>query len=518
MVRKRITTTSSGRTILLVDDNVEYLTASRRLIERDGHEVLIAESGLDGLAILRARRVDVVLVDYHMPHMNGEAFVTELRAFDPLAQVILQTGYANEHPPREMLRRLDIQGYHDKSDGPERLCLWVDVALKAAYATQLLHRSREGLRYIVGITPELHKLQPLEDLLQGILLQTAGVLGASDSFLAVVRDASAPDGSDGFVAMVQDGGEIAIRAATGRYASCSRLEQCFGVERRDEVLLALGRGTVSPLHGAVVTPLRVGNATLGFVYLDRPLSMTHAAELLEIFANQAAVAIHNAALYELAALDPLTGVYARRFLDHAVSRELRSARRMAAPLALLLVDLDRMKQINDGGGHLTGDRALKATGALLKSATRASDVVGRYGGDEFALLLPGADLEGARVVAARIAEGFESLTVAGPDGPIPVRGSVGGAVLLPDGVAALAAERLPHSYFAMVVEELFVAADAGLYAMKRGAPRAAGPVTLAWPAPGDEPSVRSLPRQAQWLTPSRLLGSASSVPPGPTAR
>jgi two-component system, cell cycle response regulator len=132
VVRKRAEPAESGRSILVVDDSEEYLAASRRLMERDGHEVLIAGSGAAGLEILRAREVDVILVDYLMPGMSGEEFVAALRTFRPNVHVILQSGLASDHAPRDLFRRMDIQGFHDKSDGPSKLMLWVEAGLKAA--------------------------------------------------------------------------------------------------------------------------------------------------------------------------------------------------------------------------------------------------------------------------------------------------------------------------------------------------------------------------------------------------
>jgi signal transduction histidine kinase len=83
-----------------------------------------------------------MIVDYVMPRMNGAQLVRAVRSFDPFVQIILQTGYAGEEPPRVMLAELDIQGYHDKADDPERLLLWVDVALKTHRLVKAL-RERE---------------------------------------------------------------------------------------------------------------------------------------------------------------------------------------------------------------------------------------------------------------------------------------------------------------------------------------------------------------------------------------
>lgn len=132
MARIRSTVQSSGYTILLIDDQEEILTSVRLLLEREGHKVLTALSGEEGLHTFRLEKVHLVIVDYFMPQMTGEEVIREIRKTDKDIQILLQTGYAGEKPPLETLRALDIQGYHSKTDGPERLLLWVEAALKAA--------------------------------------------------------------------------------------------------------------------------------------------------------------------------------------------------------------------------------------------------------------------------------------------------------------------------------------------------------------------------------------------------
>jgi two-component system, cell cycle response regulator len=130
MTRKAKAPEVSGYTILLVDDSLEYLEATRSMLEREGHAVLIAENGPDALSILKSKKVDLLLLDYYMPGMTGEEVVLKLRRVDPFIQIILQTGYAGEQPPHELIYRLDIQGYHDKSEGPEKLLMLVKMGLK----------------------------------------------------------------------------------------------------------------------------------------------------------------------------------------------------------------------------------------------------------------------------------------------------------------------------------------------------------------------------------------------------
>ncbi|MGH8009577.1 MAG: ATP-binding response regulator, partial [Candidatus Binatia bacterium] len=125
------TTDPSGYTVLVIDDQEEALISLRLLLEREGHHVLTAASGAEALALFRPGQIHLVIVDYFMPRMSGEEVVQAIRRQDADVQILLQTGYSGEKPPREMLRTLDIQGYHDKSEGPEHLLLWVEVAFKA---------------------------------------------------------------------------------------------------------------------------------------------------------------------------------------------------------------------------------------------------------------------------------------------------------------------------------------------------------------------------------------------------
>lgn len=112
----------------------------------------------------------------------------------------------------------------------------------------------------------------------------------------------------------------------------------------------------------------------------------------------------NARLEMLAHTDPVTHLLNRRGLLGRLATELDRVRRYNAPLALLLIDLDRFKSVNDTYGHLVGDNVLAEMGTLLQRATRSVDVVGRYGGEEFVVVLPETSADGALVIAERIRE------------------------------------------------------------------------------------------------------------------
>lgn len=146
----------SGHTILVVDDEEETRVSLRGLLEREGHCVLSAGSGEEALALLKENDVHLILSDYVMPRMSGARLIRQIRSFDPYVQIILQTGYAGEKPPQVMLNELDIQGYHEKTDGPEKLLMWVAVGLKAFRLIQRLRdRERVQADLVANVSHEL---------------------------------------------------------------------------------------------------------------------------------------------------------------------------------------------------------------------------------------------------------------------------------------------------------------------------------------------------------------------------
>jgi diguanylate cyclase (GGDEF)-like protein len=154
----------------------------------------------------------------------------------------------------------------------------------------------------------------------------------------------------------------------------------------------------------------------------------------------------------LSVTDDLTGLYNSRYLNQVLHRETKRASRSGRPLSLLFIDLDGFKSINDSHGHLFGSRALVEAAAVIRSSARETDVVSRFGGDEFALVLPDTGGEGAFAVGERIRERVAAFTFLSGHGlAIRLTASVGVATL-PD-VAASA-------------EELVQAADRAMYHVK----------------------------------------------------
>ena len=483
MARKyQSATRSSGYTILVIDDSPEILESSRRLLEAEGHRVLTAPNGATGLRLLDSERIQLILVDYFMPEMTGEEVVRRVRERNRLVQIILVTGYSGEKPARVMMRELEIQGYHDKGEGAERLLLWVDAALKSYRHVLAMEKHRTGLRFILDITPELHRVQPLDELLRGLLWQIEGLLGAENSFLATFlpEGPTAPDSAEGegFVALVDSAvqGDFEIRFGTGRFHSGLSIRAVEEIAV-DVLRRAIDTGTVQTTEEASIVPLMLGKRPLGVIYLDRRTGAGRDEELLEVFASQAAAAIQNSLLYDMATTDSLTGTYVRGFAIQQLQHSIKRGLRHCVPVSMLMIDLDRFKLINDKYGHQLGDRALRAVGQALRDAVRETDIVGRYGGDEFMVVLPETPASGALIVANRILQRATGILLEEDGATVPVRLSVGIATLQPPEAETdhfVEAESLESA-----AEALIASADRALYSAK-GSGQTEEPRPVAW--------------------------------------
>ncbi len=221
-------------------------------------------------------------------------------------------------------------------------------------------------------------------------------------------------------------------------------------------------------HGPGVHALSIGLRSLvdGPEYLGAISIARHGEpfsrdeeDLLEYLAGQAVVSIENASLHETverqAVTDELTGLANVRAFASILDREIERSRRYGAPLALVMVDLDNFKHVNDTYGHQQGDEVLAHVAWVLRDVSRELDTVARYGGEELAVVLPQTDAEGAALLAERMRESIEALYIpqVGGSGTLSVTASFG--------VASLPESALDRS-------ELIAAADAALYAAKGG--------------------------------------------------
>ena len=232
------------------------------------------------------------------------------------------------------------------------------------------------------------------------------------------------------------------------------------VERDRLTKQTIGQGPTT-VQSVVAAPMAIGGRTIGVLSVqsyERSAYTERHLKLLSAIAEQSAGAVQNARLYEqardLADHDPLTGLMHHRAIQERVAVELKRAQREGTPVALVMLDVDNFKSFNDTYGHPVGDRVLRQVAESLRRIARETDTVGRYGGDEFCAILPGADREAASAFVQRLGQDIarEPFRFEGRR-PVPIAVSAGFAIYPHDGDRR---------------EALLVAADDALYAGKRG--------------------------------------------------
>ena len=212
-------------------------------------------------------------------------------------------------------------------------------------------------------------------------------------------------------------------------------------------------------RAVAMVPLVAKGQSIGLVELlsTAPITLDESGlALAQTMANEAAMALENARLYEearnVADRDMLTGFYNHRYLHERLGEEVVRAQRSRRPLGVLMLDLDDFKLVNDTFGHLFGDRVLVWTAELIRSTLRAPDIAARYGGDEFAIVLPDADADDARRAAERILAAFLGQPFQTAErGPVPIAVSIGVAT---------------HPLDGRTGTDLIAAADRRLYEVK----------------------------------------------------
>lgn len=187
-------------------------------------------------------------------------------------------------------------------------------------------------------------------------------------------------------------------------------------------------------RSVLIAPLVVENRVAGALIVESRIENRydeHQLAVLTTLAQQAAAALESAQQQRRATIDSLTGFFLREYFFERLEEEQRRARRYGGSFALLMIDLDGFKSINDRHGHLVGDHYLRAVARAIREQLRGADMPCRYGGDEFALLLPETDMPGACTIAERIRKAVSHLET-DADGVL-LRGTVSiGLAAFPD--------------------------------------------------------------------------------------
>jgi diguanylate cyclase (GGDEF)-like protein/PAS domain S-box-containing protein len=295
----------------------------------------------------------------------------------------------------------------------------IGIALSRARLYESLTRNNERLSQLHQITLDLLKERNMEDLLQAIVDQGSKLLATDIGYLAlkegdllVDRAFSPNDAHYQKMAVERDKDKSPVWKVldsrepfiTADYSSIPNL-------RPQTVALGIKAGMLLPL---LTTETCQGVLGTGRLQPNNPFS-DEDIRLGGLFARVAGLTIDNAQLHEMlrqeSIRDPLTGLFNRRFMEEALAKELNRADRTTRPLAVVMLDLDHFKSINDTFGHDGGDKALRRLSLLLKASIRGSDIICRYGGEEFTLILPDASLTDALLRMEQLRKDIKQLAI-----------------------------------------------------------------------------------------------------------
>ncbi len=315
---------------------------------------------------------------------------------------------------------------------------------------QLDHSARELARSI-----------ELPHVVATVARQVAQAIPAAETIALIHRGAERE--TDGFVVDAYDRehdgfSRVAIARGEGAAGRVVATLAPLAIDDLADCDVDLGPSGTNGVRAWLGVPLFVADACEGVLAVQSRTAGAFTASdqrLLASLALQVGAALQNAHLYTMAMVDGLTGLFVRRYFDARVDEEIERARRYGQAFAVVMIDIDDFKHLNDTHGHLIGDRVLREVAAAVKGELRGVDTAARYGGEELVIILPRTELVAAFALAERVRARIADRRIAvGADGPVlSVTASFGIAAYPDSGLGS--------------AEDLVRRADRALYRAKR---------------------------------------------------
>jgi len=372
--------------IAVIDDNKFLRTFLRDAISEEGHEVQAFENAESFLAAPDLERFELVVTDLVMDGMGGLALIEQLSASHPGIEFIVVT-MRDDADTAVRAMRAGAFDYLTKPVDPEVLRLAVAQALetrRVLVQNKRLQRNLElalaGQRVLACDIPERIAAETLTALLKHLDM-SAGVVSVGDSALCV-RNLEAVT-AETLLAQAREVATIPVVADGGAISSALGPAVVVAAGEGDErlaVYVAHQRGGAEPDEEELA---------------DASFLIQHAHHALSNVRRYARAR-------DEATRDALTGLHNARYFEEALQYALASGEFNGTAISVLFIDIDRFKEVNDNHGHLLGSALLNEMARVLERCVRDADVVARFGGDEFVVLLDQSDAEGALAVAERI--------------------------------------------------------------------------------------------------------------------
>jgi diguanylate cyclase (GGDEF)-like protein len=384
--------------VLLVDDERFARTLYADYLRAAGYDVEVADGAEAALALLAGRRFDAMLTDVILPgSRDGLELLDAAKQLDANLEVIVITAL-DEVGPAVRAMKSGASDYLVKPVTPETLQLAVERCL----GNRALLRENEALRAHLRLFETCQRIAASLDREKIVPMALAAVAAECGSPAAALLERT----TDG-VPVLSGAHGLSSEAAAALLEAARPAMAALGRDARPELALPPAAAPAGAAR-AILLPVTDEESVLGAaaVFLDHDLS-PRAAEGADFLCRHLGLALKNLGRLQqvenLAYVDDLTHLYNTRFLDLALDREVHGGR----PFTVLFLDLDHFKHVNDQHGHLAGSRLLVEVGRVLRSCVREEDVVARYGGDEYVVILVGIDSGGALKVAERTRRAIE---------------------------------------------------------------------------------------------------------------
>ena len=407
--------------ILVVEDDRFFRDLFTDLLAGQGYDVSGASSGQEGLEMLETRAFDLVITDLVMPDVDGMEILSRARETDPSIDVIMVTGNANmesaifalKHGARDYLvKPINSDEFlHSVAQCLEqRRILDENVELKCMLN---LYQSSQTIATCLDVERLYHLV--IDAFAREIGVNRALGLFLSENSLELCEIKGLSESSAEYFTNV-------VQGCISKNVSGSRQMMRIQFSEKSAADASLNE---TGIEEAQLVFLRSRGMLLGVVVLfnDERLRLPEVGakeKNLLFLLEQAVLAMENAKSFALAKdmlfIDDLSGLYNQRYLEVALDREMKRIGRFSSQLAILFLDMDYFKQVNDTYGHLVGSRVLKEMGRLLRASVRDVDIVIRYGGDEYTLILVETSPEIAAIVAERIRSKVENHTFLASEG------------------------------------------------------------------------------------------------------
>ena len=462
--------------ILLVDDDPAIVSVLSRFLGHQGYTVVGAGTGQEALNCLQCEVFPLVILDLKLPDIPGIELLENLKSQAPDTEVILFTGLGGMESAVQALR-LGAYDYIVKSE--LRLPDLQAVVDRALERRRLSQANRELLQHLQQAQEELEARRKAElaqiRRIGESLAQPLAPEQLTEGLLNLIWE-SLPLVVLGLKVLDRESGKAwgGNRCQTNLAPEiCQAFKKWFRETLRQAKTEGHPDGHTAPGNPDFPLPSVLWETVqidkmVGLVAAARQEPFTpEEAELFRIFILQGEAALKNLSLFEevrsLAIRDGLTGLYNYRYFWEMLNQQVGQSRRYGWPLSLLFLDIDNFKTVNDTLGHPQGDLVLKALAEFLARAVRQADLLCRYGGEEFVVLLPQTHAEQAVILAERLREGIACTPISLMDQEIHITVSIGVAGLTTD----------------MDGTALVKAADAALYRAKEGGKdRVCGPMEL----------------------------------------